>query len=54
MTLRLGEQLYALTAAPVAESTERGRVIARYIDKYELDGDGEWVTDGLIYRLDRR
>ena len=52
--LQLGDTLFALTAARVDDVDERVRVIARYVAKYELDADGEWVQDGLIYRLDRR
>jgi len=50
---RVEDVVYALVAQPVLEPEERRRVAAAYVDKYELDSDGDWVTDALVFRLDR-
>jgi hypothetical protein len=52
--LRIGEQIYELEASPVTDPAERGRVGAEYVRKYDLDIEGNWVTEGQIFRLDRR
>jgi len=51
---RVATALYELTAAPVTESVERGRVADEYAKKYDIDPTDNWVSTGLIYRLDRR
>ncbi len=51
--VRIDETLYALRAAPVSDTDERTRVLARYIEKYDLEIEDSWVETGLIYRLDR-
>jgi hypothetical protein len=50
---RVEDAVYALVAKPVFEAEERRRVADAYVDKYELDSDGDWVTDALVFRLDR-
>ena len=52
--LRIGENIYQLEASPVTDPAERGRVGADYVRKYDLDIDGNWVTEGQVFRLDRR
>ena len=51
---RVGSALYELSAVPVTDAAERGRVAAAYGRKYELEGDDNWVGGALIFRLDRR
>ena len=51
---RIGTALYELSAAAVTDAVERGRVADEYGKKYELDAADNWVSKGLIYRLDRR
>ena len=52
--VRLGERIYPLHAAEVNDPTERGRVAAAYLEKYDVDENDGWVQRGLIFRLDRR
>lgn len=52
--VRAGTELYDLTAVSVTDADERARVADAYAKKYELEADDNWVTTGLIYRLDRR
>jgi hypothetical protein len=52
--LRIGEKIYELEASRVTDPAERGRVGAEYVRKYDLDIDGNWVTEGQVFRLDRR
>jgi len=51
--VRIGANLYALTARAVLDETERARVAAAYAGKYELDPADNWVAAGLVYRFDR-
>jgi hypothetical protein len=51
---RVGTALYDLTAKPVTDSAERTRVGDTYQSKYDIDADDNWVTDAMIFRLDRR
>jgi hypothetical protein len=51
--LRVGEALYDLVAQPVLDPAERRRVADAYVAKYELDSDGDWINDALVFRLDR-
>jgi len=48
---RVANSIYSLVAHPVLEPQERGRVAAAYVAKYDLDEDGDWVADALIFRL---
>jgi hypothetical protein len=52
--VRIDEQLFELTAVKVTDTDEQRRVSERYAEKYELEGDDNWVADGMIFRLDRR
>ena len=52
--VRVGTDLYDLTAVPVTDAEERTRVADAYEHKYELDPKDNWVTGAMIFRLDRR
>jgi hypothetical protein len=52
--LRLGESIYALSAARIDDADERERVLAAYVRKYEADPDDMAANAGLIYRLEDR
>lgn len=51
---RLGTELYALQASPVTDAEERQRVFARYLEKYEMEMEADWIETAPIFRLDRR
>lgn len=51
---RLGTELYALQANPVTDAEERQRVFARYLEKYEMEMEADWIETAPIFRLDRR
>ena len=50
---RVGSQLFELSAVPVTDTDERTRVASAYQKKYDIEPNDNWVTDALIYRLDR-
>ncbi len=52
--VRVGDELFDLMAVPVTDDAERTRVAEAYSLKYDIKADDNWVTAGLIYRLDRR
>ncbi|MEZ5559333.1 MAG: nitroreductase/quinone reductase family protein [Pseudomonadales bacterium] len=52
--VRIEGNIYPLIAHPVTDPAERRRVARAYVDKYELDPDGDWLIDALVFRLDRR
>ena len=52
--VRVGTALYDLTAVPVTDAAERTRVSDAYAQKYEIKKDDNWVSTGLVFRLDRR
>lgn len=52
--LRVGDTLYPLLARPVTDLRERRVVAQAYAEKYGLDSDENWLTDALVFRLDRR
>jgi len=52
--LRLGRDLFELTAVRVDDPDELARVQARYIEKYDLEADETMAAKAWIYRLDRR
>jgi hypothetical protein len=49
---RVGSALYGLRAVLVEEPEERRKVTKAYVVKYDLDSDDNWVTKGMIFRLD--
>lgn len=51
---RIGANLYPLQAHPVTDAVERQRVFARYIEKYDMDFEADWVDTAPVFRLDRR
>jgi hypothetical protein len=51
---RVGSALYEMSAVSVTDAAERDRVAQEYAKKYEIDPADNWVSTGLIYRLDRR
>jgi hypothetical protein len=52
--MRVGTELFELTAVPVTDAAERVRVAEAYVRKYDVETDDNWVAEGLIFRLDRR
>lgn len=52
--LRVGNTLYPLRSRLVTGKDERRKVAHRYAEKYGMDPDSNWVSDGLIYGLERR
>jgi hypothetical protein len=52
--LRINDAIYELEAFPVTDPQERTVVAAEYVRKYDVDEDDNWVTDGQLFRLDRR
>jgi hypothetical protein len=52
--LRIEDKIYELEAVPVTDARERAIVAAEYVRKYAVDEDDNWVSEGKIYRLDRR
>ena len=52
--VRINTFIYELTASVVTDSGERDRVTEAYIEKYDMDADDNWMTTGIIFRLDRR
>lgn len=52
--LRINDQIFALKAVPVTDPQERATVAAEYVRKYDVDAGDNWVSEGRIYRLDRR
>ena len=51
--VRIDDQLFRMQATLVDETGERGRVIQAYYDKYEVDPHEGWVSEGMIFRLER-
>jgi len=51
--LRVGETLYLLEAHPVTARGERQRVAAAFAEKYNMDREQNWVSNALVFRLDR-
>ncbi len=51
--VRIGKDIYNLTAILINEKVEREKVTAAYITKYDVDKDDNWLQAGLIFRLDR-
>jgi hypothetical protein len=51
---RIGAILYPLQAIAVTDKEERQRVFARYLEKYEMEVEADWVNSAPIFRLDRR
>ena len=51
--VRIDDGLYQLQATLVEAADERGRVVMAYADKYEVDPHDGWVSDGMIFRLER-
>ena len=51
--VRIDDGLYRLQATLVEETGERGRVALAYSDKYEVDPHEGWVSEGMIFRLER-
>ncbi|MDP6376267.1 MAG: hypothetical protein QF921_18015 [Pseudomonadales bacterium] len=52
--VRMGKTLYQLRATEIYDLEERGRVGAGYVAKYDVDVEDNWVSSGLVLRLDRR
>jgi len=52
--LRIENRIFELKAMPVTDPEERARVAEEYVRKYDVDADDNWVSEGRIYRLDRR
>jgi len=50
---RVGTALFDLNAVPVTDADERARVADAYAKKYDIKPEDNWVTQGLIFRLDR-
>jgi len=51
--VRIEQGLYRLQATLVDEADERSRVVLAYFDKYQVDPDEGWVSEGMIFRLER-
>lgn len=51
--VRIDDDLYRLQATLVEEADERSRVTLAYSDKYEVDPHDGWVSQGMIFRLER-
>ena len=51
--VRIDDRLFRLQATLVDENGERGRVVQAYYDKYEVDPHDGWVSEGMIFRLER-
>jgi hypothetical protein len=51
---RVNDSLHEFNAINISDPAERKSVEAAYVSKYELDPDDNWVTAGIIFRLDRR
>ena len=51
---RINDSLHEFNAINISNPAERKRVEVAYVSKYELDADDNWVTAGIIYRLNRR
>ncbi len=51
--VRIDDGLYRLQATLVDEAVERGRVAMAYSDKYEVNPHEGWVSEGMIFRLER-
>ena len=51
--VRIDDGLYHLQATLVEEVGERDRVTMAYAEKYEVDPYEGWVSDGMIFRLER-
>ena len=54
MVLRIEDDLYPLKAVRVEDEAELRRVETRYIEKYELDGEDNFIHDAWVFRLDPR
>ncbi len=52
--VRIDQELYELSAVPVADQEERLRVHDRYVKKYDIDTESDMLQGALVYRLDRR
>lgn len=51
---RIGDALYPLQAHAVTDADERQRVFTRYIEKYDMDFEADWIDTAPVFRLDRR
>jgi hypothetical protein len=52
--VRIAEQIYELRAMRVTDQAELERVMARYIEKYEIESTDNFVGSAWVYRLERR
>jgi hypothetical protein len=52
--VRIGAVIYELTAVRVDDAREQSQVAAAYVAKYALDPEDNWVSQGMVIRLDRR
>jgi hypothetical protein len=53
--LRLGDEIYLLTAVRVIDATEQARVSTLYAEKYEeFDAEGFVAEEPVVFRLDPR
>ena len=52
--VRINDSLHEFVAISVLDPTERSTVEAAYVSKYDLDPADNWLTAGIIFRLDRR
>jgi hypothetical protein len=51
---RLGTSIYELAATLVNDKAELEAVGETYVVKYDLDREDNWVSEAMVYRLDRR
>lgn len=52
--VRMGDNIYLLSASRVSASQELAAVGAAYVAKYDMDPEDDWANAGRLYRLDRR
>ena len=52
--VRMGENIYLLSASRVSATEELAAVGAAYVTKYDMDPEEDWANAGRLYRLDRR
>ena len=51
--IKIGNQIYELSAMRINNPEEQARVASAYVDKYDLDAEDNWVMEGQVFRLDR-
>ena len=49
--LRIGDRLFPLVATRIADGDEKARVIDAYVEKYDVERDGNFVDSAWVYRL---